>query len=248
MPGSTTLPLTLYVRSGANGNGHQGGWRPSARLMVLYALVKSGLGAYAPFTPAQIRSLIRELFGVDLDRRRVHEQLTNLVYKGVLAKMGRASYIMKDPGKLHAGLNKALNGSRKDSVLVAGLQHPSAGCGSCAGRGGTGSWLVESFDGCFVVARWHRRAGRRVSGDPVEALLLLIKSLSLLRGVFEDMLRAAKALAAGMRVSRYRVRRAVGEAQRLLRWLRRRGRVVIGAHGCEGRRCGKRGRFYPFEE
>ncbi len=249
---SSIVPLTLYIHSGASGNGHQGGQRLSTRFMVLYVLAKTGLGTHAPFSPAQIRSAIKEFFGVVIDRRRVQEQLMDLVYKGALEKLRRGLYIMRNPGKILAELKRLLTGSKEDTVLATGLQHQGAACGSCAvGRGRRarrGSGLVVSFDGCYVVFRWHRRIGRAASGDPVGVLLGLIEALSLLRGVFEDALREAKGLARRVGVSWYQVRRAVGEAQRLLRLLRRRGRVVIGAHGCEGRRCGKRGQFYPFEE
>ena len=218
--------ISLYMQSGANENGHT---RPSIRLMVLYALARTGLGAYAPFSPSQIRSLIKELFGVDVDRRRIQEKLMDLVYRGVLEKVKRGLYRLKNPGAILAELRRYLTSSSRDSVLATGLQRHGARVGSCAARRGRRSAgrVVGSGDGCFVVARWHRRTWR---GSPLDWLVGLFLSLGVVEGFARCARRRVRELLRRAGFSKYRLRRLSSRARGLVKKLCG-CEFRVGAHG-----------------
>ena len=221
--GYSSARISLYMQNGAKGNGHT---RPSVRLMVLYALAKSGLGAYAPFSPAQIRSLIKELFGVDVDRRRIQEKLMDLVYRGVLEKVKRGLYRLKNPGAILAELRRYLTGSGGDNVLATGLQRHGARVGSCAAGHG-GARVVETGDGCFVVARWHRRTWR---GSPLDWLVGLFLSLGVVEGFARCARRRVRELLRRAGFSKYRLRRLSSRARGLVKKLCG-CEFRVGAHG-----------------
>jgi len=70
------------------------------------------VGTRTPFRPAEIRAWAREKLGVDVDRRRIHEALAELVRKGVLERLARGLYMVRDAARLLAEFKRRLTGSR----------------------------------------------------------------------------------------------------------------------------------------
>ena len=111
LPQGSTLPLTLYMQAASGAQGHRGLSLSSTALVLAY-LASTGVGTRAPFRPAEIRAWAREKLGISVDRRRIHEALTELVRKGVLERLARGLYMVKNAARLLAELKRRLTGSR----------------------------------------------------------------------------------------------------------------------------------------
>jgi len=123
----------------------------SSTALVLAYLASTGVGTRAPFRPAEIRAWAREKLGVDVDRRRIHEALAELVRKGILERLARGLYMIRDAARLLAELDRRLAGSRLYLVQrTRGTTDAGARGGSCAaGRG-----VARSSWGLVVAVLW----------------------------------------------------------------------------------------------
>ena len=92
-----------------------------------------------------------------------------------------------------------------------------------------------------------RRVGRV---DVVGLVLGLLRAVSFKARLYRWVVGFLRRLLRGMGVSWYLIRRVVREATRLFDEVRRRGRILVGGHGCVGYERGRcvRGKFYPLEE
>ena len=263
---STSLPLTLYVHSAARvlgqSRGRGGaltgrsldGSRPSYTTIVLLFTVRTGYGLKRPFSPKEVVAWAREELGLELDRRRVHEalQYLDVVYE----RVARGKYVVKDEERLHVELAKRLTGLSRTGVRCNRVATPAEARGSCArrrgarGRGARRAGLVWD-GGCVVLLRDHMDVVRGRRFDVVGLLLGLFRALSFKARLYRWVVGFVRRLLRAMGVSHYLVRRVTREASRLFGEVRRRGKILVGGHGCvdydKRGRC-VRDRFYPLEE
>ncbi len=84
--GSSAVPLTLYLHSGAASKGQyqrrfQRGGRPTSVTLVLEYIASTGVTL---LTPMEVRAWAREACGLDVGWRRVHDAFARLERMGVL--------------------------------------------------------------------------------------------------------------------------------------------------------------------
>ncbi len=223
-PGSS-VPVELYLQSAA---ARQGQGRLSSTTLVLAFIASTGVGTHAPFTPAEVRAWIRERLGLDVDRRRIHEALTELVRKGILERLARGLYRVKSAAKALAEFARRLTGSRLYRVRC------TRGTTDLGARVAP----VSAGGSCYVVARWHRRVRR---GSPLDWLVELFMALGVVEGFARCARRRVRELLRRVGFSGYRLRRLASRARGLVERLCR-CEFRVGAHGAGD------GRFYPWEE
>jgi len=226
------------------------GSRPSNTTIVLLYVVENGVGTRAPFAPVEVTAWAKEKLGIVLDRRRVHEAIKYLLERGVFEKVSRGLYRVKDAAKALLELRKRLTGSNGNTVRCNRVSTGAGGRGgSCAGRRVRGVvWDGE----CAVLLRDHMDVERGWRVDPVGLLLRLLRALSFKARLYRWVVGFVRRLLRAMGVSHYLIRRVTREASRVFGEVRRRGRILVGGHGCveydkRRGRC-ERGRFYPLEE
>ncbi len=224
-PSGRSLPLDLYIHAAAARTGRS---RPSYTTLVLAYVVSTGIGTHGPFKPSEVRSWIKEKLGLDVDRRRVHEALTELVRKGVLERLTQGLYRVKNAAKALAEFAKRLTGSRWAGVRQRAAQTDSP----------TRVAPVPAGGGCFVAARWHRRTRR---GSPLDWLVELFLALGVVEGFARCARRQVRELLRRAGFSGYRLRKLSSWVQGLVRRLCSCS-IRVGAHG------GGDARFYPWEE
>ena len=233
----TSPPLTLYMQPGVVAKGQRRYWRngrPTGPTLVLLYVAETGVMLLSPM---EVRHWVREKLGIELDRRRIHDAFMDLVRRGILERVKRGFYRVKNAARALAELAK-----RVEAVSGCTRVATDAGArlGSCARRRARrgGSGLVGSGDGCFVVARWHRRVGR---GSPLDWLVGLFLSLGVAEGFARCARRRVRELLRRAGFSKYRLRRLSSRIQELIKKLCS-CEIRVGAHGAGD------GRFYPWEE
>ena len=103
----------------------------------------------------EVRSWIKERYGIELDRRRIWDGSRVLEERGILEKLRGGLRRVLDIARAIGELARRLNGSNSnDGGRVSRCNSVATGqrrLGSCAGRGVRGSGLVRHGDGCGCV-------------------------------------------------------------------------------------------------
>ena len=237
----------------------QGRYQPSR--LILHYLAEEKVSF---FRLEEIRYWVKRRYGVEIDRRRLHDAAKRLTARGIFEKPSRGLYHVKDWAAVHMLVSlssrkrndETLEGregihlqDRGENVLEPrqNVSRTDAGRAGAAERrglsesGSDGSWRRRGFvpvlagDGCWTVLRWHLAARR---GRVWDWLWDLFERAVAFRELFSWLVRWLREELRQLGASKYEIRRRVRRVLQRVRRLLSRVRPVIGAH--------YRKRFWPL--
>ncbi|WP_338251062.1 hypothetical protein [Pyrodictium abyssi] len=253
MPQSNTSRRDSREPSPGTAQGH---YRPSE--LILRYIVEEKVSF---FRLEEIRYWAKKRYGVDIDRRRLHDAAKRLTARGVFEKPSRGLYHVKDWAAVHMLVslssrkrnNEALEGqegihlqARGENVLEPrqNMSRTDAGAAGRAGRRVSERCsdrlrrfvpVLATEEGCWTVLRWHLNARRERVWD---WLWDLFERAVAFRELFSWIVRWLREELHRMGASKYEIRRRVRRVLQRVRRLLSRVRPVIGAH--------YRKRFWPL--
>ncbi|HID42053.1 MAG TPA: hypothetical protein EYP33_07890, partial [Pyrodictium sp.] len=258
MPQSNASRRDGRIPSPGTAQGQNGG-RVGPSVLILRYIVEEGVSF---FRLEEVRYWAKKRYGVDVDRRRLHDAAKRLTARGVLERPSRGLYRVKDWAAVHMlvslssrrGNNEALEGregihlqARGETVLEprqnVGRTDVGARVRRVSGRRFDGLWGRRGFvpvlagDGCWTVLRWHLSARR---GRVWDWLWDLFERAVAFREFYAWLVRWLREELHRMGASKYEIRRRVRRVLQRVRRLLSRVRPVIGAH--------YRKRFWPLDD
>ncbi len=237
------------IHGGAKSQGHARG-QPSSTQLLLTFLLYNGVTV---FKLSDVRVWLEKI-GVRIDRRRVYDAATRLVERGLLERVRRGWYRVRDWAALrayastrvahhstHTGRGHGVELSTtlvRCNTLQRGWVSPGVSTSSLGSSGGSR---------CVTLFRWHARA-RRDWVDVVRLLEVLLQRAVALRVLFGCIERWLKELLRRLGVSAWRIRRLVSRAYRLALRICKCGKRIVG-HGVRvNGRLVEPGRVFTLEE
>jgi hypothetical protein len=212
-------------------------------VLILSYIIDSSVSV---FRLEEVRYWAKEK-GMDVDRRRLHDAAKRLVAKGVLERVKRGVYRVKDWARVYA-LSSRNNGNSPEPIgetVLASSQNNTRTDRLCM-RGRVSSWSsdrlrrfvpVLATEGCWTVLRWHLAARR---GRVWDWIWDLFERAVAFRELFSWLVRWLREELHRMGASKYEIRRRVRRVLQRVRKLLSRVRPVIGAH--------YRKRFWPLDD